>query len=358
MLQASFFDGISSTPKSVELNFQGSELVFSYIDSIHQSITLRWRAPEVRHEKHSQGKFRKIIHQSNELVFLEIEGQDFAKLDHWLDQYSVENSKYALFLNRGLMIGLLLAALAFFPLLYFFGLPLLTNYAAENIPVKLEKQMGEEMAKSLLVGFEENKVKSAYADSLVACVAGDFRIPVKIHVVNSTELNAFALPGGQIFVFSALLEACKTKEELIALLGHEIGHVQLRHTTKSMMQSMIGSTLLSLVISDYNGVAGVATQQAAKLKDLGYSRELEKDADEYSITLLSKTQLNPHGIVNLFTIFEAEEEKQGTEIPQFLSSHPLTKERIKAAKKIIQKSNFTTTENPRMDYYFAKLKGL
>ena len=355
VLSAHFFDGISSFPKPVNVSFSGHELLFEFVDSTGQSIHLRWSAGEIAHEKHSHGRLRKITHQSNELVFLEIQDQDFSSLDNWLDLHSVNNQKFALFMNRGLILGILLAALSFFPLFYFFGIPLITDHAAQHVPIEIEQKMGREMAKSILASYTEDKIKSAYADSLVGCFKDKLRIPVKIHVVQSEELNAFALPGGQIFVYSAMLDTCKTKEELMALLGHEIGHVQLRHTTKSVLQSVIGSVLFSLIISDYNGMAGVATEQAAQLKNLSYSRELESEADEYSIHLLANSQLNPNGLISLFGIFQEEEKANQLAIPVFLSSHPLTKDRIADAKKEIKRLSFETAAQDKMDFYFKHL---
>ena len=356
MLKARFFDGVSSQPKQVQVDFQQHELVFEFVDGDGLSTTLCWSAGQISHEKHSGGSLRKIIHDSNELVFLELADQNFLQLDNWMEAHSVSRKKFALFMNRGIVLGILIMALAIFPLFYFFGIPLITDYAAQHVPVEIEQKMGREMASSILATSVEDKKRSALADSMVQCLNKQFRIPVSIHVIKSDELNAFALPGGEIFVYSAMLDACKTKEEFTALLGHEIGHVQLRHTTKSVLRAMIGSILFSIVVSDYNGVAGVAADQAAQLKDLSYSRELESEADSYSINLLSQNHLNPKGLIKLFKVFQEEENENGYSIPVFLSSHPLTKDRISAAGKEIAAIPVRIHSNEKLSFYFNQLK--
>ncbi len=357
MLKAKFFDGVSSVPKEVTIVFNGPLLTFDYLDIFEFSTHISWGTQEVIHETHTHGTHRKISHHRNELIFLELYDQDFSDLDHWLKEHKVNSKKYALFLNRGLVVTLLVGVLALFPLIYFVALPLLANYGANHMPLQYEQQIGEEMANSILSTVTEDKVKSAYADSFAAGFRTRLDVPIKIYVVESEELNAFALPGGKIFVYSAMLDACKNKEEFAALLGHEIGHVQLRHTTKSILRAIIGKIVFSIILSDFNNVAGAAAEQAERLKDLHYSRNLERDADEYSVSLLHKTGVDPNGIIKLFSVFEKEEEKQGMEIPEFLSSHPLTSERINDAKEHINKLQVRTTQNAKLDYYFNKLKG-
>lgn len=357
MLKARFFDGISSVPKDVTIVFKGDSLSFEYIDLFEHSYHLTWKPADVIHEKHTHGAHRKIRHNTNPLIFLELYDQDFSELDTWLKEQSVQNRRYALFLSRGLLVGLLVTILAIFPLIYFVGLPLIADYAAENMPLEYEQKIGNEMSKSMLNSMEEIQSKSAYADSFATCYADKFEIPIKIHVVKSEQLNAFALPGGIIFVNSAMLNACKTKEEFAALLGHEIGHVQLRHTTKSIMRSVVGSIVFSIVASDFSSVAAIAAEQANRIKDLSYSRDVERSADEFSAKLMNRTRLDLNGMVNLFEVFEEEEKDHGYAIPEFLSTHPLTKERVQTAKDNAKKYANTSLPNKNMDLWFSKLKG-
>ncbi|MES2627397.1 MAG: M48 family metallopeptidase [Bacteroidota bacterium] len=356
MLKASFFDGISSQQREVVIVFKGDTLSFEYVDIFGTSIHLHWKNGEIIHEKHSHGTHRKISFKSNELVFLELYDQDFSELDAWLKDQEVDNRKYALFMSRGLLVTFLVLILGFFPLLYFVGLPLMADYASENMPVEYEQKMGNQMSASLLASMDEVKVKSTYADSFVSCFPDKFRIPVKIHVVKSDILNAYALPGGHIFVNTRILEACKTKEEFAALLGHEIGHVQLRHSTKAIMRSVIGNILLSVILSDFNAMAGVAAEQANKLKDLSYSRGVERSADAYSSELLRRSQLDLRGLADLFVLFEKEEKETPVSVPEFLSTHPLTKERIRTARRNATLNLGNIRPNPLMENYFRKLK--
>lgn len=356
MLKANYFDGISSVPREVIIFFEGNLLSFEYTDVFGMQKRMSWQDSEVVHEKHTHGTHRKISLSSNELIFLELYDQDFSALDKWMKDQSVDSRKYALFMSRGLMVTFLIGIFALFPLIYFVGLPWLAGYAAENMPLKYEKQIGDEMSKSILASSSEQYERSAYADSFATCFAKKFEIPVKIHVLESSEVNAFALPGGTIIVNSAILDACKTKEEFAALLGHEIGHVQMRHSTKAVLRSIIGSIVMSFVVSDFDNIAGVAAEQANQLKELGFSRDLERDADDFGIKLMDTTGVDPQGMIRLFGILEKEEKEIGVEIPQFLSTHPLTGERIKTAKEKARELGKHKRENAQMEYYFQKLK--
>ncbi len=127
------------------------------------------------------------------------------------------------------------------------------------------------------------------------------------------------------------------------------------HTTKSFMRSIINGIILSAIFSDYGGISSTAIEHADQLKELNYSRELETEADAYSITQMKKANINPNGMISLFEIFEEQEEESSLRPPEFLSSHPLTKNRISHAKKLIGKKTFKTN-NAEVDRLFQALK--
>ncbi len=344
-----------STPKSVSCGIRGSFLNFEYVDDFGQSHHLSWKSGDVEEMIGSNG-MRKISHKANLRLSLQFPSQDFTELDQWMSKRRVSISdKKVGFASRGLLVLAFLAFLSVFPVLYFIVLPRLAESAAEKMPVEYELEMGKLMSQQILRSSIELKSKSAYADSLAHCFRVKTRIPIRIYVIENEELNAFALPGGYIFVHSAMIDACENSEEFAAVLGHEIGHVELMHTTKSFMRSIINGIILSFVFSDYGGISSTAIENADKLKELNYSRELETEADAYSITQLKRASINPKGMIALFEIFEEKEEESSLRPPEFLSSHPLTKNRISHAKKLIGKYT-GTVRNAEVDRLFNKLK--
>ncbi len=124
--------------------------------------------------------------------------------------------------------------------------------------------------------------------------------PIKVTVVDFDQTNAFAVPGGHIVVYSGLLKRMKQPEELAALLAHESSHVNLRHTTRSLMQSLGTFTAVSLIFGDVTGIGAVLVENASQLKSLEYSRSLEKEADLNGLSMLKNQHIPGNGFVLLF----------------------------------------------------------
>lgn len=358
MLKAHFYNRTTSLAKEVELDFFEDLLRFEFIDPHGYSRHLSWKSSEIHHEQQPAGNHRKIVFLADPSIFLELSNQDFSELDEWMGSNPAKQEQKRLLVRSSIAVTILLVFLSIVPLFYFFGLPLLADFAADRIPVDYERQMGQGMSANLLKQHREDKLKSDQVQEFVTCFTEEFKIPIKVHVIHGDELNAFAVPGGTIFIYTKMLDACQTPEELAALLGHEIGHAQLRHTIRSVMRSIMGSALLSLVVSDYGSISELAVERAAQLKDLSYSRSLESEADVYSIRLLGKSGVDPNGIIRLFQVFKKEEDKAGVSIPAFLSSHPLTEDRMQEAKAEISQSHFTIKANEKMKSTFQSLKGV
>lgn len=156
-------------------------------------------------------------------------------------------------------------------------------------------------------------------------------------IIADKELNAFAIPGGFIYVNSGLIQAAND-DELAAVLGHEIGHVAARHSVKKL-QAVLGYQILlgiALGISKSQDL-GQAMDIVFKLTSSGYSRKDELFADKLAVRYLKRTQFNPYGMITFFEKLRREAERQGPQIQLvFLSSHPPLSERIKQASAEIQ----------------------
>jgi beta-barrel assembly-enhancing protease len=172
-------------------------------------------------------------------------------------------------------------------------------------------------------------------------------------VINSQEPNAFALPGGYIVVHQRLLEMLQSPEELAALLGHEYGHLQLRHSTRTLFRNLSGYLFVSILFGDVSGITAIILENAHSLRSLQYSRELEKEADLLGLRVLQDNKLDPRGMVRLFDQLKKQSKESETE---FISSHPLLRSRIRYVQALLEKQKPVIAPNDSLQYYWVKLK--
>ena len=162
------------------------------------------------------------------------------------------------------------------------------------------------------------------------------------YVVNSHQINAFALPGGFIYVNRGLIEATNRADELAGVLGHEIGHVIQRHSVKQMQnQQKVGAvatiacTLTNLCESNLGRVAVNVGGTAVIAR---YSRGDELEADSEAIENVLKVNIDPEGIPSLFDVLLQQRERNPTIVEGWFSTHPLEESRIDHAQLLIQRS--------------------
>jgi predicted Zn-dependent protease len=158
-------------------------------------------------------------------------------------------------------------------------------------------------------------------------------------VVNSPEVNAFALPGGIIYVNRGLIDRTDRLSELAGALGHEIGHVVQRHSVRQMEKARnanvaVGLTCSLTGICD-NGVAQAAIQVGGAALFAKYSREDELEADSVAIEIVTAAGIDPEGIPALFERLLEERRDAPLAIDAFFASHPMEEDRIREAERII-----------------------
>ncbi|MGX5818534.1 M48 family metallopeptidase [Chitinophaga lutea] len=210
------------------------------------------------------------------------------------------------------ILGLLAAA-------YFWLIPYLAGRVADKMPIEYEVRYGEEAYQSLIKGYEVLEPQTEQVNHFFKAMNIPSEYPVRITVVKESQTNAFAVPGGHIVVFSGLLDKMQHPEELAALLAHEYSHVALRHTTRSMMQSLGTFMAVSLIFGDMTGVGAVVVKNANELKNLHYSRSLEREADLNGLKLLQERHISGEGFVQLFGTLG---QSGGGAPSEWLSSHP------------------------------------
>ena len=188
----------------------------------------------------------------------------------------------------------------------------------DEYPILPEKDYPE--AYSILKGMLDNILSSeaiVYEDKF----AYD---SVKI-IRNDTVLNAFATPGGYIYVYTGLIKYLDSPDHLAGVLGHEVAHADQRHSIKALQTQMGVQVLLDIVLGKNQGAV---TQVLQKLGSLRYGRSAESEADEFSVRYLSSST-SPYQCTGAAGFFEKlSQEGSGPSIPEFLSTHPNPDNRI------------------------------
>ena len=211
-------------------------------------------------------------------------------------------------------------------LLYLLIVPWLSQKLASKVSIKTEKQLGDAVYDALGLRGREDTAKSLVLNEFFASMHVTTPYNINITAVKDNVVNAFALPGGRIVIYSALLEEIRSYPELAALLSHEFTHINNKHSTKSIFRRLGSKVFLGLLFGRFGTVTSVVVDHADNLKSLKYSRSLEKEADMEGLAILAKRGIDPMGFVSLFK--HLEEAGPGNALPEFLVSHPDTEKRI------------------------------
>jgi predicted Zn-dependent protease len=193
-------------------------------------------------------------------------------------------------------------------------------------------------------GVYHDEQLAAYVDSVgqrAAAVSHRTGIQYYFTVVDSSIANAFALPGGYIYITRGLLTMLDNEAQLAAVLGHEIGHVTARHGVKRL-QATLGSNFLVAAAAHLVGGGEDNRQRQAVIKtlgtaavatvSLGYSRRDEYQADELGTTYAAKAGYDPEGMVQLLGILKSMHDREPSSVEEFFMSHPSSSKRIEAVE--------------------------
>jgi predicted Zn-dependent protease len=167
----------------------------------------------------------------------------------------------------------------------------------------------------------------------------DAKVPFTIKVIDTEDVNAFALPGGFFFVNSGLILKADSEAELAGVMSHEIAHVAARHGTRQATRGEIAQ-LSTIPLIFLGGWTGYGIREAASVfipvGFLSFSRGFESEADMLGLQYMYKSGYDPEAFVDFFEKIQSAEKKKPGTISKVFSTHPLTEDRIQAAQKNIQ----------------------
>jgi predicted Zn-dependent protease len=231
----------------------------------------------------------------------------------------------------GWMVVAGIALLAFL----WFNLKSLAQKATAKIPKEVEVALGEAVAAQFLTKVQgtpdpAHKGKLDRATARLLPVVNQHGYEFKFHIIKDSSLNAFAIPGGQVFVHTGLLDAATRPEQVAGVLAHEIAHVTRQHSLRNMVESAGLGAIVSILFGGAD--AGTLVSAGEWLLQQKYSRDTEREADEYGWKYLVESKTDPAGLLEFFEKLKAQEGALNG-VPDVISTHPATEERVSTLRK-------------------------
>jgi len=331
--RAIYFDGTCSSRHDVALEAAAAGLRILAEDG---RALDEWRYGELHRQAAPDGVLRLARRGETLLARLEVRDPDFAAAIE--DRApSLDRGGAAERRLRRRVVGFSLAATVSLVVTAIFGVPALTSRLLPYVPVSVERKLGAAVDSEIRETLDTKKLGAGFVcsaepgrqalDVLVGRLAAAAALPVALHVdvVRRPEANAFALPGGHIYVFQGLIARAQSPDELAGVMAHEIGHVAHRDGTRAVLQAAGLSFLFGMMLGDFVGGGAVVIAAKTVLRS-SYSRRVEADADTYSVRLMEKMGGDPRALAAILSRIVSDKE-EGLKI---LRDHPETKDRIAA----------------------------
>jgi hypothetical protein len=212
------------------------------------------------------------------------------------------------------------------------------NFYSLNREMEMGKEMAEEVEHS--AKFFTDPVVAEYVNRLAQNLVrnSDAKVPFTVKIIDSEELNAFALPGGHFYVNTGMILATESEAELAGIMAHEIAHVAARHATKNATKQQIWN-MASIPLMFVGGPAAVAVRNVAQIavpmSFMKFSRNAEREADLLGMEYEYVAGYDPVAMVNFFEKLQSQDKKKPNFVVRAFQSHPMTDDRLKRAQKTI-----------------------
>ena len=346
-----FFDGESAIPQEIELIFETEKGILIFETENNQLHS--WNLDEVSVQLKSKNMY--LEYGNDPIQNIKIGESDFVNRIYDFKKAKGNLSWYHKLMDMGIKAHILFTVFIFaiIGLGYFYAIPWVAEKAVIIIPEDYDSHLGATFFEQNMlfshVDAEKTKALNLFAKELHLKNTKK----LKFAVVDSPIVNAFALPDGNIVVFSGILKTMKNYDELVGLIGHEVAHVNHRHSMKMVCRNLSGYIFVSAILGDANGIMATIGDNVNNLQSLSYSRNFEHEADVEGFEIVALNKINPKGMSNLFRRLQNEEV---VTIPEFLSSHPVTTERIKDINELIKTKPFRFEDNLKLKKLFLTIK--
>mgnify|MGYP006136855193 CR=1 FL=1 len=251
----------------------------------------------------------------------------------------------------------LVKAISFFGgifVLFYFGMQLLSeekkaewfysDKESQLISYEQELKLGDLISEYVIETTNQNVLKNKLIDSVVWAVSAHLQKQIelseydyKIQVLDRPEINAFTIPGGRIYIFKGLLEFCDSAEHLAAILAHEMGHIEKRHTVSKLVKEFGLKIIFSIATG---GDSILFSELGQSLISTKFDRSQEKEADQFALELLEKSQISPTTIASFFRKLNRENLEYNEKM-ELLMTHPHNNSRVKASLEYETQESFS-----------------
>jgi beta-barrel assembly-enhancing protease len=211
-------------------------------------------------------------------------------------------------------------------------------HAFKLISVDQEVQIGRQAQAEVRQQIPEvrDRAVTGYVQNLgraIAARADGPRYPYSFSVANAREINAFALPGGPVWVHRGAILAAQNESQLAAILAHEIAHIANRHAADRVSQALaanLGLSLLDALLGNSRRaqIAEIGAYIGANATMAKFSRDDEREADEKGMIYMRRAGFDPRGMADLMRLLRAQQRRDPSSVEQFFSSHPAPADRL------------------------------
>jgi Zn-dependent protease with chaperone function len=320
---AIYFDGTSSRRRAATLVFSGVLEIRS-----DEGTLANWAYTDIRRVDSPSGTLRLSCQTAPPLARLEIRDAALAAEvtsrcarldDHHLGRRGVAK-----------IVAWSLAATASIILIVLFGVPLAADRLAPLVPEPLERRLGDVAEKQVKLLFDGRVCSNAAGQQAFTKLVNALREQAGLDpsmqsaVLSSSIPNAFALPGGKVFLFDGLLAKAENPDEIAGVLAHELGHLKHRDNMRGLIYNGGTSFLIGLLFGDITGSSALIFASRT-LVTASHSREQEGSADTFAIELMQKLGRSAKPMGELLFRVTGKEGGKGLSI---LSGHPLTEDRL------------------------------
>lgn len=213
---------------------------------------------------------------------------------------------------------------------------------SEDEETKISREFRREAKKHLK--FVRDPEVERYIERLgrrILAAMGPHSFDYRFFVIEDSQLNAFAVPGGSIYLYTGLIERAKTTDEVAGVLGHEIVHIKGRHMARNSgpdaisILSLVGMLLLARSGAGAQA-AGTVGQAISATRQIAYSRQLEMEADTLGARYVKDAGFNPKGVVGFLKTMDEERALNPIDIPEYMLTHPISRERVANAELLLR----------------------
>ena len=189
------------------------------------------------------------------------------------------------------------------------------------------------------------------------------RYPYSFSIANYREINAFALPGGPVWVNRGAIEAARNESQLAGVLAHEIAHISQRHSAQQLSNAMVanlGFNLLGALLGNSGGAttANIAARYVASGAFLKFSRDDEREADRVGALIMRRAGWDAHGMIELMQTIREQQRRDPSSVEVFFSNHPAPADRIAELNRVVPKTRTGTRDTSAFQSIRTRLRKL